>query len=1812
MFRLWMSMPAASDPLLRELPRKYADEIRRRVNDGEQVVRTVGVRALLALHDSPNVDPDGFRELLEDLRANPEPPDQVAEVGDFDAADIVTELDARDVEEMVDRLRNESLQAAEIVAAAVEEIRAGGLVSTSAQEAISSWNTSLVAAWETLGVAAVPADASFGTLESVTTHLARMEQEAARRIEEERQREDKLSKLEQLRKSAHGLEPLVSDETFRNAYERALEQIAELEQEIGESAQEDMDASGRSGEARAEGSPGPGASTNGDTAKSAPGSADMPQGDTTEPPSGDEGTETIAVAQASPAAATEIAESPAPRVVGELSRRVAAKGRDVVRDVPVQAVPAGAQPDNVATARAAALSPVDLCEESAEVASPLSRPDRAATAPGSDPAGTEPRVGAPHSGDYDDDLSYHVSEGRFGAAWLVARAAGFPTLDVMSYRLAAAAFHSAPGGIDPAEVLIRLTTMPEGQDFSTPQTAKVALAATLRAALAAGWIPRSELESIVRQANLDNSWRDLIDAAIAASDRNYQHLHDFGGRLELSIDNVHENTRAVRTQLQSQRIKFARADKVLKYLLRSSEPLGMAFEAVLAPSTGEERREALTDVLGRLDDPDALIDDVDSVVNSPQQRRAIVAHARASLRKAIESVRNSVTEALNTAAVVASDSQAAVTQEARHNLVAAAKALEVDPEAVGPGDTAMSRLVMWIISPAQPTRVTDELQALIDESLPVTCADRDGDGLPIIHPVNAERVVDELRAPRSARELFEAFVSRGDLQEAAAVAARHAPELQERLTTERSTWRRRLSREVAAVRAELGHTYADDFTLGAHAEAEAQLVTPAGYSGDRFDLQVADLERLRGKLADYRARTADALRGRVGEETSTPADRDRITALIDAEDFVGANELLALARTGTLPAPDDDDTPVGSQVFDAYTEMLATLDLPSASTIHEVVAQINGTQADSKTAIDHGDLTRLSHWDNLLQKGSGGRANRQATLSSILRALGLDTRGELSRYPLQGARHFERYRVNAAPVDGSLVPALGSQATQYIVVATSDHKLLRDTLANGFPTKNGPNIVLFDGVLTFDERRQCLNMCREQKVSALVIDHAVAAFVASRYPRSFRAVQQLTLPFTCFTHYTVVAGNVPDEVFVGRADELTTLTDRAGSLFVYGGRQLGKSALLRKIQRDFNAVPDQHAIFIDLNSHGIGSWADSQRLWPVLYNELAEIGSIGVKANMAVRNPEPVTRAIRQWLDGKESRRLLLLLDEADAFLEKESSESPRAFKNVGPLKGLFDDTAGRFKPVFAGLHKVQRLQNVANTPLAHGGRDVLIGPLAAKPARDLVVKPLEALGYRFDNPEAVWRLLAFTNLQPGLIQVVCNDLIAHLQSRTLHKDEPLITISDADIDTVTQDPRTRDKIAEKLRLTIALEDRYRVIALAVAIMCMEDNFREKYPAADIRLHCEVYWQQGFEDLNSSEFMVYLDELVGLGVLIKDRDDRFSVRSPNIVTMLGSKEQLEIELDENKEQFELPHEYNPRSTRRQLTIDGTTVRSPLSEHDLSQLIPVMTKYEPARNFVIVGSDALGITDVARVVKSVGDERATDVTISSADGDIRTQLSRFKFAGGGNSAPRLLLIDASRANPQQSAEIATAVQSMRRRGQGHLVVVYGTDGTDAASHLIESRSVVDTRPINLEKWSGDGIRSWHDNPFNTPADRRQLLIQSGGWPELVERAVTDVSNRGISHAEEWDRLSSFPADEDAAHRFLHSVGVGLRAREILTQWAQLGSTSHERIADIAEVLDLGASDMHAIATGLARLGALNERHDEYMIDPVVTRALSKLV
>ena len=66
------------------------------------------------------------------------------------------------------------------------------------------------------------------------------------------------------------------------------------------------------------------------------------------------------------------------------------------------------------------------------------------------------------------------------------------------------------------------------------------------------------------------------------------------------------------------------------------------------------------------------------------------------------------------------------------------------------------------------------------------------------------------------------------------------------------------------------------------------------------------------------------------------------------------------------------------------------------------------------------------------------------------------------------------------------------------------------------------------------------------------------------------------------------------------------------------------------------------------------------------------------------------------------------------------------------------------------------------------------------------------------------------------------------------------------------------------------------------------------------------------------------------------------------------------------------------------------------------------------------------------------------------------------------------------------------------------------------------------------------------------------------------------------------------------------------RPVLAQWAELGSNTFEPIADVAAVLDRDVDEMATFAPKLASLGILDENNGDYLIDPVVARAVQRSV
>ena len=257
--------------------------------------------------------------------------------------------------------------------------------------------------------------------------------------------------------------------------------------------------------------------------------------------------------------------------------------------------------------------------------------------------------------------------------------------------------------------------------------------------------------------------------------------------------------------------------------------------------------------------------------------------------------------------------------------------------------------------------------------------------------------------------------------------------------------------------------------------------------------------------------------------------------------------------------------------------------------------------------------------------------------------------------------------------------------------------------------------------------------------------------------------------------------------------------------------------------------------------------------------------------------------------------RILLLLDEADRFLEFDARDG---FVDTRRLKGLMELTHRRLKVVFAGLHNVLRTTEHANHPLAHFGEAIEVGPLIRPDdlhaARDLALRPLMATGFTFESERRVDRILAQLDDDPSLFSSTArncfmNSCVTAALASTVEAGTRY-TISTKHLDAVYGRQDLRDEIRTKFLLTLQLDPRYNLITYALAHEVQQGRIKldEGATVDEFRKVADAWWREGFVRTTEPAFRVLLREMVGLGVLRQLEAGRFTLRNPNVLLLLGS------------------------------------------------------------------------------------------------------------------------------------------------------------------------------------------------------------------------------------------------------------------------------------------------------------------------------------
>ncbi|MEU9035831.1 hypothetical protein AB0D45_13155 [Streptomyces sp. NPDC048352] len=1379
----------------------------------------------------------------------------------------------------------------------------------------------------------------------------------------------------------------------------------------------------------------------------------------------------------------------------------------------------------------------------------------------------------------------------------------------------------------------------------------VALAAALRTGLTARWA-HPLVSGFSMPSGLTAPWQELLNVLVAAVRNGRTFVPgalqaDEGQQEHSSREEIGKTARRLLDDLPHRKTQYQRASQVLKYLLGPSGRLREALNSVIQwaeQGGGGADFRALGDQLLREGAVRSLIEETDAQFRTPKQaKEPITAGAFRQLLGICRVVGEIVmkAEAASAASRPVLGSEPGVT-----GLAAALRELRGEGPLPGVGGAALGVLRGWL-SGDLPNREGGAERLRVDGGTipPDDCLlglpdlPRDASGRPTLGDPRTARLMAGLLGSADVETALSRYTELGDLhlakalvmaveKDPSAYGSPH-PEWVEgaarRCAQSYDDWRRRLAdkhRSAAGLLAEirtlnlnLAPDIERDFTGRLQEFAD-------GEESGRYRLALDSLEGLETELKALVNESTNRLRQDLARLRTDPdiqltvEDHERIARLIEEGDTVTAQEFLALATSRqALPERPEDD---GSELAE-FVAGLVGPGVPKAGG-----DGVDATWwADRFGAADDASRTQaaragLESWKALCTQ-PGRTSHWQQHILQVLRLLGLEmTSSQLNSEQLMRGHGMRRFRAKARVAERpGYVAALGSRATSYTVMLVWEEQPADGPLAHLEDADVGANIVLYLHPLGVEGRRGLAVAARKNAQQALVVDPAVLGWMAVRAPGSFRSLQRVTLPWAAYNPYTpFVAGLVPQEVFYGRDKEMGEVMGRDSGMFLYGGRQLGKSALLRRVAEIFPSRREENvAVYLDLLKAEIGHAEAPEQIWSRLVEALKRENVFDNRMSDRA-GPEIVVKRIREWLDADESRRLLVLADEADSFLNTDSRRayklgSESTFPNVMQFQRLMEQTERRFKIVFAGLHQVQRFGHLSNVSTVHGGPDVLVGPLMQAAAIRLVTEPMAALGYTFERPELVWRILAITNYQANLVQIFCRELVETLHARPYDFADGPVRITEADVQQVAASETVRRRIAERLRFTINLEDRYRVLALVIALRSLEDGYRGDYTPRELLQLAREAWPAGFEPLGVKQVQIFLTEMVGLGLLYQLGDhSRFAVRSPNVVNMLGTREELELELQETE--FTLPYDYNPRSARRILGRDPQQIQrySPLTEGQL---------HEAAQP----GVSVVGVTELHRpgqVLKATevfAQSRGVEVLKHVRGGDLGKTLR-------GQRKAHLLTADLRGASAEElretlrsfvkhagpAAEKLVPHAERRSGGKENRSVVVLADAAQVGEVLGGGQGEeLSVRVLSPDRWTTDALRAWSECPFVAREDRARLVAATGGWPHWAEVAVADVAQHGATLDSALERIRLLIEKPTNVEHHLRQSGLAPRDLELAAAWtAYVEEGQGLPRDDVEAAVELSSTETESWLARLDHLGLLDETEGGFAVEPVTYRAI----
>ena len=626
----------------------------------------------------------------------------------------------------------------------------------------------------------------------------------------------------------------------------------------------------------------------------------------------------------------------------------------------------------------------------------------------------------------------------------------------------------------------------------------------------------------------------------------------------------------------------------------------------------------------------------------------------------------------------------------------------------------------------------------------------------------------------------------------------------------------------------------------------------------------------------------------------------QIRERIDQQNYAAAEDLLNRVLTQDL------DLDVTVQQEDYLSKFLDEYDVNYRKTANSG-ATLKSLVSLSKTNKDNRGGNRL------LENWPRGVGSSDTMIKNLLSALGFNLESVRSESSILGK--IDNYTIILKrPQNGRKsnykhpISAFGSEAEEkgfrvVCIFGKVDASRLIDIFKEVGNAKN--TLVLLDYALSLADRRTLARKTKTDMSGKIfaVIDRVVLVYLAKHYAETAinRMLMSIVMPFASYQPYIDKSADVmPQEIFIGRKYELEKIESSTGVNIVYGGRQLGKTALLRMAKKDIDHDENgDRAILVDLK--GIDYKAAAKKISAAMYDEgILKEEHITDDWNELARDIKKRLRSETDYIP-----YLLLLMDEADVFIE---SCEDVGYQPFDALKDIQSIGSGRFKFVVAGLRNIVRFKREAalgnNSVLTHL-ESLTVKPFKSMEARELLEVPLSYLGFRFpkDNETEVLISTIFgtTNYFPGLLQLYCAKLIEAMQrdyAGYSESETPPYIVKKDHIKKVLAEQSLQQDIREKFFITLKVgeDDYYYIIALLVAYHYHENKSQNGCSAKELIELAETFSIGKIATLNGNKLEALMEEMRELNVLQHTGDGRYRFTRHSFCQMMGTVQQIDDEL----------------------------------------------------------------------------------------------------------------------------------------------------------------------------------------------------------------------------------------------------------------------------------------------------------------------------